>query len=389
MIKTTIITLAATCIFAASSFGEMRTWTNTQGKTMDAEFVSLDKDKVSLTTKAGKKIKIPVKSLSQEDQDFIKELTAEKAPKLGHNYDNEWPKTTKVVEGFEAEMIQEGPDEYIYETPHFKFICDTKIGKSVIKQLALLFEATHEANRCIPIGNIRAHRKDLKFPAYLYEKQSDYLAKGGMEGSAGIFMGNSNPNDAGKTLVPFDSLGVKKAGKSYIVDRSKSSRTLIHELTHQLMTYNSKLAGWFCEGSAEYIANTPYINGKFNFAGNKKTIISFATGFDKKYGAGRNLGDNLKAPELESFMTMPYSTFTGDNANFNYGFSLLLVYYWYHLDGDGDAKRIKEYIKALDAGKTPLQANELLLDGRTYSELEKEIQQKWRKNGIKITFGDN
>lgn len=51
------------------------------------------------------------------------------------------------------ETIKEEPGEYIYETPHFRFICDAKLGTGMIKRLGLLFEATHLANKTLPIGN--------------------------------------------------------------------------------------------------------------------------------------------------------------------------------------------------------------------------------------------
>ena len=75
------------------------------------------------------------------------------------------------------ETIKEEQGEYIYETPHFRFICDAKLGAGMIKRLGLLFEATHLANKTLPIGNIPPHDDSAKFPAYLYEKFSTYLEK--------------------------------------------------------------------------------------------------------------------------------------------------------------------------------------------------------------------
>lgn len=34
-------------------------------------------------------------------------------------------------------------------------------------------------------------------------------------------------------------------------------------------------------------------------------------------------------------MNMPYSQFTGENANLNYGLAALMAYYFYHMDGKG------------------------------------------------------
>ena len=52
----------------------------------------------------------------------------------------------------------------------------------------------------------------------------------------------------------------------------------------------------------------------------------------------------------------------------------------------GDARRIKNYMKAIQSGTSEKEAQKLLLDGRSYEELAKEIEQKWRKAGVKIRF---
>lgn len=56
------------------------------------------------------------------------------------------------------------------------------------------------------------------------------------------------------------------------------------------------------------------------------------------------------------------------------------------MDGKGDGQRIKNYMKAIQSGAREKEAQKLLLDGRSYAELAKEIEQKWRKAGIKIRF---
>ena len=175
-------------------------------------------------------------------------------------------------------------------------------------------------------------------------------------------------------------------GSTYVIDRDKDASTLIHELTHQLMSSQAKQASWFCEGSAEYMGMTPYAGGRFNFGANRSHIVSRVTEYGKKNTGGRALGDDFEAPGLEAYMNMPYSQFTGENANLNYGLAALMAYYFYHMDGKGDARRIKNYMKAIQSGPSEKEAQKLLLDGRSYEELAKEIEQKWRKAGVKIRF---
>jgi hypothetical protein len=58
------------------------------------------------------------------------------------------------------------------------------------------------------------------------------------------------------------------------------------------------------------------------------------------------------------------------------------------MDGKGDAARIKAYVKALQSGTSEKEAQKILLDGRSYKELANDIEQKWRKAGVKIHFAD-
>ncbi len=387
--------LVGVILALTAATADARTWTDTKGRTIEADFVKMDGDKVVVKRSNGKTVSIALNLLSQADKDFI-EQQSKAAPSLDgkqsagendwENYGDPWPDTVTAPD-FDVEEVKEEKGEYIYETPHFRFICDAKIGTNCVKQLARMFEATHLANKTLPLGNKPAHDITAKFPAYLYESYETYRAKGGSEGSAGIFIGSSRPNDPGKVLVPFRSLGVKKTGSTYVMDRKQEPTTLIHEITHQMMSFSAKRAGWFCEGSAEYMANTPYSNaGTFRFSSNKKSIVEKVTAFGKKGTGGRGLGKDIKAPNLEKYMNMPYEQFTTVNPQMNYGLAALMAYYFYHMDGEGDAKRIKEYVKAVQRGTAEREAQKLLLDGRTYDELAKDIEKAWRSSGVKLEF---
>jgi hypothetical protein len=57
---------------------ELRTWTSIVGTKVEAELVSLTGNQVTLKTKAGKTLKLPLNKLSKADQEF---LTAKSSPK--------------------------------------------------------------------------------------------------------------------------------------------------------------------------------------------------------------------------------------------------------------------------------------------------------------------
>jgi hypothetical protein len=72
--------------------------------------------------------------------------------------------------------------------------------------------------------------------------------------------------------------------------------------------------------------------------------------------------------------------------NFNYGCGLLLVYYFAELDGERDGKLLRDCFKAMHDGARGEDARKVLLNGRTYEQLETEFALAMRKAGAKITF---
>jgi hypothetical protein len=253
-----------------------------------------------------------------------------------------------------------------------------------VKGFAVMFESTYQYCRALPLAITGGKKTEGKFQILLFEEKDSYISAGGPAGSAGVFIGGK-----GIVMVPLTSLGVKSVGSGYMLDRNVSNRTLVHELTHQFTPppyYAPGAMGWFSEGIAEYVAATPYRQGRFKVKSNFDDILAYATSYGKSNQGGRAIGRDFKAPPLKEFFLMPYSSFTGTRANFNYGFALMLTTYYLHLDGDGDAARMKEFLKALRAGKTGQDAIDVLLDGRSYAEMEEAISKGWRRKGVKIEF---
>ncbi len=292
----------------------------------------------------------------------------------------------KVNNKQEIQIISEDPNknEFVYESAHYRYICDAPLKTSLVRKFATLFEATREFCKAIPISSNKAHYENpqKKLMVHLVEKIETYYERGGPPGSAGVYFGGKDI-----VLVPLSSLGVQRVGSSYMFDHSKSSKTLPHELAHQITDsayYQLGARGWFSEGLAEYIAVSPYRNGKINVKSNRNDIVNYVTEYDSKKG-GRNLGDEIRLRDLKSFMTMSYQEFTL-NGNKNYGVGLLLTYYFFHLDQNGDRVAITQFLKALKAGKQGDEALSALLNGRTWDELSDQISKSWRSKGVKLLF---
>lgn len=376
---------------------EFRPWTDMQGRKIDATLIRTDGETIILKLKDGREVPFPLTKLSQADSDYVKANradpsngTAGKKPQPASgkdtpNFDSPWPDQIKFSDDPAIATVHEDATKkrFIYESANYRYVCDVRLAQSVVKGFAVMFEATYQFCRSLPLGLIGGEKTDGKLQIILFENLDDYVDAGGPPNTAGVFITGRNV-----VLVPLTSLGVRPVGSSYMLDRDKSSTTLPHELTHQLTpeTYFEKGAmGWFTEGLAEYVATTPYRSGIYNVRGNQKAIIEYTTAFGTKDMGGRALGEKISMPSLKSFMLQSYESFT-EQAQLNYGCGLLITNYFLHMDGEGDAKRIKNYLRELTDGKDAEKSLDLLLDGRTYEELEKSITKAWSSKGVDFTF---
>lgn len=369
---------------------ETRDWTNSEGRTITATLIEVSGENVVLEMN-GNNFEVPAASLSAADQEFISEweksapMETASDSDIEPNWDGEWPKIVSADVSQDIEVISENESkgEYIYASDHYEFICDVKLNTSLVKRFSLLFEATNQFCRELPLGMVKPFRQQ-RHKIYLFEEYGSYTAKGGPDGSAGVYISRGGEGDI---LVPLTSLGVKKVGSNFSVDYDKENTTLSHEIAHQLTDYEYYAPGsrgWFTEGMAEYIALSGYRSGKFNVNDLQK-LKDWVTAFGDDGLRGRNLGDEIKSPRLKEFFEQSYESFTG-NSNFNYGMGALVVYYYFHMDGEKDAANIKNFLKGLKEGKEGDEMYVPLLAGRSWEEMEDDITKGWRSRGVRIEF---
>ena len=371
---------------------EVRSWTDIQDRKIEAGLLRVDEKTVVLKLKDGRELPYPLAKLSAADckyvEDYRARLGADKTlDEAGKslNFAAPWPQLIKFSEDPEIHTVEENPEKkhFVYESANYRYVCDVRLAKSVVKGFAVLFEATYLYCRTLPLAFDGGTKVDGKFQILLFEKFEDYVKAGGPDETAGVFVGQSNA-----VLVPLTSLGVKPVGSSYMLDRDKSSSTIPHELTHQLSPegyFEKGAMGWFSEGIAEYVATTPYRSGIFNVRGNQKEIIDYVTGYGTKEKGGRALGTKIGMPALKNFMLQSYASFQ-EEPQLSYGCGLLLTNYFLHMDGDGDGKRIKAFLKALHEGEDGEKSLNLLLDGRTFEQMEADFVKAWSRKGVDFTF---
>ncbi len=386
----------ASIFFVVTTFASAhhleRVWTNEKGQSIKAELLKVENNCAVLRLPDGREVPYPLEKLSKIDNAFVEkfgldshddEETEESDDEL--NFSAEWPSRVSFEGDPEIEIIEEDAEEntFVYESANYRYNCDVRLSQSVVKGFAVMFEATHQFVRALPLAVNGGRKNDGKYQIILFEDKEDYYEAGGPPDTAGVFIGGKNI-----VMVPLTSLGVQKVGSGYMLDRDKSSKTLPHELVHQLTPnpyYAPGSMGWFTEGLAEYVAVTPYRSGSFNVRTNFRPLVEYVTGYGEKGKGGRALGEEIPLGSLEKFFTLPYSAFTAD-PQINYGCGLLITNYFMHMEGEGDAANLKAFLKALREGKEGDEALKVLLAGRSYAEMEEEIEKAYSRKGVDFIF---
>ena len=381
--------LPALLLTGIARAAETRAWTDLQNRTLEARMVRLDGESVILELKDGRKVPLALDKLCEADVAYARSQEAGGASgapdPAAPNFDAPWPEHIKFGDDPGVTTVVEDADKkhFVYESTNYRYTCDVRLSKSVVKGFAVMFEATHLFCRTLPLGLDGGELTDGKLQILLYENFDDYVTAGGKPHTSGYFIGSK-----AAVIVPLTSLGVRPVGSGYMFDREKSSKTLPHELTHQLTPhpyFQSGAMGWFTEGLAEYVAVTPYRSGAFSVRNNHSDIVAYTTGYGTKNSGGRALGKDIQMADLKAFMLQDYANFTA-SPQLNYGCGLLITYYFLQMDGAGDGKRVKDFLKALRAGKTGEDALAVLLDGRTFDQLASEITKAWKRRGIELAF---
>lgn len=293
-----------------------------------------------------------------------------------------WPTTVKTTfSPSDIQTVSQTKREgYIYRSPHFEFRSPVRLPHRAVREFSLVFEATYDLAKAMPIGLNPQARGNGYYITELFVNNEDYFAAGGPLGSAGSFFPGS-----GKILVPLPSLGVTRKSGNTSVNRGAAGNTLIHEVTHQVMMHWLPLIPiWMGEGFAEITSSLPYETGYFRLSRMSKAI-RLST------GSGPGAGRNFKMVPLQRLMNISPQAWSAavsqNKGHQNYRSACILTYYFLRLDGQRQGKRLINYIRAKQKGMNDGKAmNTYLLEGRNYEQLQKDFTRAWREEGLKITF---
>jgi hypothetical protein len=432
-----ILPLAVAVSLVAQQVTALRTWTDTQGRKVEASFGGLQGDSVQLTLKNGQVVPYPLAQLCAEDQAFAKSQPATPpAPAASSSTANAsiatapastrpppdkrvWPDKIEVsartMEKLQLVVEEPANRKYVYRTDSFEFVSQDKLAGSVMTEIARTFEATRLLVAGLPWGILCTPPPPLeRYQAALYETREDYFNNGGPQNSGGVY-------DSGDMIfkIPFPSLGLERRGKTWFKNENYRNDTLVHEITHQMMhDYLRFLPKWVIEGSAEYTELMPYNAGTFRVGSHK-------TGIKDHVSQNRSGDGIINLGSIRQHLTMTrdqWDTTASDTSIMRvlYLRSALLVYYFNHLDGTGQGERFIDFfegvfgevqamqaffanpaVKRFPGGRfsyptsltppdmkpesAPFKHIDKLLAGRDYGKLAADIVEGYRAVGIKVS----
>jgi hypothetical protein len=300
-----------------------------------------------------------------------------------------WPRSVALKNTPEVRIVTEdaSKNEYIYHTEHFEFCCDAPVGPDAVRHFARVFEATWMLNCQLPL-DLRPAPETMRkwFRARILSTDEAYLATGAPVGSGGFYSRSE------KTIyVPISNLGMSVVGgKRVQVDRSvESNETLIHEITHQMMSrWLPRMPVWYSEGAAEYTGIADFVHGRFFLSGME---VRLKLALRNRGAIVRGSTVHYPMISIAELLAIQHqewgAALAGEGAGQNYTAALLLTYFLYHLDGDKKASNVIAWLRDIENGTPTDDAIRThLLAGRKVAKLESDLREAYRKIGIELSM---
>jgi|GEM_PF-961995 len=269
-------------LFSISSFAEMRTWTSSSGKTLEAELQRVSGTKAYLKRADGKTIPFPISKLSKLDRDFLKsqsststspaqtagpkkfsEMSASEARKLKWSDIDTEPAPSPDASPKELSAIKDNGVKWKWaETPHFVIHYYKKTFALRVARMAEFFYyyigADLEGPEDIAVG---------KSHIYVFDDGEDWQN----------FLTDSGGTSWAAAYVRGRVMMLQRGG-----DSERSSALLAHEMTHLILNryFKHHPPNWMNEGSAEWYEAF----GRSRFKGGGQNVSrTFSDGLSGRY----------------------------------------------------------------------------------------------------------
>jgi len=368
---------------------EYRKWRSQNGREIEAIAVDEKDGWIKLKLKEGREVSVKLDQLSTRDQEYIVQLKQQlKQQALEAQRSATWPNEVRTQKDYEVNF--EDPinsfdtHQQVYSSPNFIFYSDQELSLGLVQDFSWLFESTYNYVSQLPLGLNDSEKKKLN-KVLLYKDMKAYHDDGGPVDSPGIYI---EGRKSGYVLAPYESLGLKKDEFGYKIDKEAFDPDLSSEIVKLLTDkayFKPGLEGWFTNGVATYITATPYKFGYFNGKDMKNSVKQYVTGKNPDTGKGLQLGDVIKVGSLEEFMR-PSESKSKTDLKSKLGISAMIFTYFTDLKRDQELGNLQKALEAAKLGKSPEEILGSLLAGRSFEDLEREINKAWGTEGVILKF---
>lgn len=327
----------------------MRDWTFPEGcvKTK-AALQTFDGKTAVVRLLNGQRASLDADSLGETDRAYLADWLERQPVAMP---DSVGVDASKLAVEVTAENERDG--KFVYRTPHFEFASDGKLTQNLLRDVARNFEATYELLKALPWGVRPEPEEGDRFRALLVRSRGRYEEEGGPKNSGGVYFGSRK-----LFVVPFDSLGIERLGKSFAKASDYRSDTLVHELTHQMMhAWLEILPQWVIEGTAEYTNAIPLRTGIFRVSSARNGLKEYVAALK----AGGQVPDPYPLEELFRISGKKWSETLARNPEESrrmYFTAYLLVNYFMNMDGKGDGAGFVKYMRAVGRMREKVEAYE-------------------------------
>lgn len=326
----------------------MREWAFPGGIATRAALRTFDGKTAVLRLSNGQRASLPADSLGEADRAYLAEWQDQQPVVMPDSVGVDSKKVT-----VEVVSEDEKNEKFVYRTQHFEFTSDGKLTQNLLRDVARNFEATYELLKALPWRIQPQPEEGDRFHALLVRSRERYKEEGGTPNSGGIYFSSRK-----LFIVPFESLGIERLGKSFAKSSDYRSNTLVHELTHQMMnSWLDLLPQWVTEGTAEYTNIIPLRFGVFRVSSAKSGLRDYIA-FLKARGG---VPEPFPIEELFGISDKQWSETLAQNPEESgrmYFTSYLLVNYFMHMDGKGDGARFVKYMCAIDRVRQQIEVYE-------------------------------
>ncbi|MCX6968594.1 MAG: hypothetical protein NTV93_00370 [Verrucomicrobia bacterium] len=319
------------------SVAPAREWTFPGGVATSAALQSFDGKTAVLRLPNGQRTSVPADSLGEPDRAYLSEWQEQQPAVMP---DSVGVDSAKVQ--IEVVSEDEASGKYVYRTQHFEFTCDGKLTQNLLRDVARNFEATYELLKALPWGINPKPEEGDRFRALLVRSPQRYKEEGGPENSSGVYFGSRKV-----FVVPFESLGIERLGKSFAKASDYRSDTLVHELTHQMMHARlDVLPPWVVEGTAEYTNILPLRLGVFRVSAARSGLKDYLAFLKARGGVPEPypVEELFNASQKQWAETLKRNPKESGRMYFT---SYLLVNFFMNLDGKGNGARFVKYMRAI------------------------------------------